>query len=124
MLAHTLDHISIERARVALLVVDADGRQIVYDRFALDLELARQIVNTDLFQCIQFPVTCFQLAGSDHPFTQLLKPKLLLALVRLFAVHVDFRLRRPIRRRHILFAVNRVGFECLAGVGKLADALL
>ena len=58
VLAHTLRLIGIERARVALLIVDADGRQIVYDRFALNLELARQIVDADLFQNsfqFQFP---------------------------------------------------------------------
>jgi hypothetical protein len=50
VLAHTLGLIGIERAGVALLIVDADRRQIVYDRFALDLELARQIVDANLFQ--------------------------------------------------------------------------
>lgn len=117
VLAHPLGNIGIERAGVALLIVDADGRQIVYDRFALDLELARQIVDADFFQCsFQFPVS------SSRQY-RVPTTNLLFALVRLFAVHVDFRRICFARRRRVLFPRHRIGFERLTGVGEVAHAV-
>jgi hypothetical protein len=86
---------------VALLIVDADCRQIVYDRFALDLELARQIVDADLFQISsQFPVFQFP-ESTQYPVlsTQLIQNRLrrsrrfrrlFFAFMWLFAVYVYF----------------------------------
>jgi hypothetical protein len=48
MLPHQLGMLQIERARVRLLIVDADFRQVVDQDFRLDLELPGQFVDADL----------------------------------------------------------------------------
>jgi hypothetical protein len=100
VLAHTLGEIGIERARVALLIIDADGRQIVYDRFALDFELARQIVDADLFQ-IGSQFSCFPVSREySVPCTQY--PALFKILYRYYQTTaipaITSRLRAALRR--------------------------
>ena len=48
MAAHKLGVLKIERARVCLLLGDADLRQIIDQKFGLDLEFSRQFVDSDL----------------------------------------------------------------------------
>jgi len=48
MLAHQLGVLKIERARVCLLLGNADLRQIVDQDFGLDLEFSGQFVDPDL----------------------------------------------------------------------------
>jgi hypothetical protein len=48
MLPHQFGMIQVERARVRLLVRDADLRQVIDQDLGLDLEFSRQLVNADL----------------------------------------------------------------------------
>lgn len=48
MLPHQLGMVQIERARVCLLVVDTNLRQIIDQDFGLDLKFSGQLVNADL----------------------------------------------------------------------------
>jgi hypothetical protein len=50
MLAHQYRVIHIDRARVRLLLVDANLRQIVDQHLGLDFEFAGQFVNSDLIR--------------------------------------------------------------------------
>jgi len=50
--AHTFYLIALERTRVALLVVDADGRQVVEDCLAFDFQFSGQIVNANFFHSV------------------------------------------------------------------------
>ena len=49
--------------------------------------------------------------------------KLLLAFVRLFPVHMYFSRIGLAGRRRIFYAFDRVSFERLAGIGKVANAI-
>jgi hypothetical protein len=48
MLPRQLGVLDIERARVRLLVLDADLRQVVDQHLGLDLEFPRQFIDTNL----------------------------------------------------------------------------
>jgi len=48
MLPHQFGMIQVERARVRLLVRDADFRQVIDQDLGLDLEFSGQLVNADL----------------------------------------------------------------------------
>jgi hypothetical protein len=48
VLAHQLRIFDVERARVGLLLLDADLGQVVDQHLGLDLKLSRQLVDTDL----------------------------------------------------------------------------
>ncbi len=104
---------------MALLIVDADGRQIVYDRFALDLELARQIVDADFFQI----GSQFLVLGSLTWYSVLGTRNLLLALMRLFAVHVDFSRIGFTCGRRVFYAFHCIRLQRLPGVGEVAHAV-
>jgi hypothetical protein len=55
MRPHFLDKFAVERARMRLLVGDADLSKIVQDGSALDFELARQLIDTDCFHLLPYP---------------------------------------------------------------------
>jgi hypothetical protein len=59
VLAHTLDLVTLERTRVALLVIDADGRQVIEDRLAFDFQFSGQIVNANFFHSVLCCFLCF-----------------------------------------------------------------
>jgi len=48
MLPHKFRVVQVERARVRLLVRDADLWQVINQDFGLDLEFSGQLVNADL----------------------------------------------------------------------------
>jgi hypothetical protein len=60
VLAHALNHVGIERARMALLIVDADGRQVVENRLAFDFQFSGQIVNANFIHSV---LCCFLFAA-------------------------------------------------------------
>ncbi len=57
--AHTFDLIALERTRVALLIVDADGRQVVEDCLAFNFQFSGQIVNANFFHSVLCCFLCF-----------------------------------------------------------------
>jgi hypothetical protein len=69
MLAHELGVFQVNRTRVRLFFRDADFRQELDQDLSLDLQFARQFINSDLIRICHSPLSSLVLANAIHRAT-------------------------------------------------------